>query len=373
MTASESRVFRLPDLGEGLQVAEIVSWAVAVGDHVVADQPLLSVETDKAVVEIPSPRSGRIAKLCGEVGERLEVGAPLVEYEEGEAEDPGALVGEISAAGVAAPAEDAEVSAASGRAKIKAAPAIRALARRLDVELSVISPSGPGGSITKADVERVAEVLAAAGPFEELKGVRRAMARNMTLSGSEVVLASVTEEADVEDWQKDSDITVRLARAIVAGVTAEPALNAWYDSRKNGRRINQRVDLGIAVDSADGLFVPVLRDVANRDATDLRAGLDAMMADVKARTVPAAELRGQTITLSNFGTMAGIFGTLVVVPPQVAILGAGRLHEKVVARDGAAQVRRILPLSLSFDHRVVTGGEASRFLAAVKADLEQAE
>ena len=249
----------------------------------------------------------------------------------------------------------------------------RALARRLDVELSVISPSGPGGSITKADVERVAEVLAAAGPFEELKGVRRAMARNMTLSGSEVVPASVTEEADVDDWPKDSDITVRLARAIVAGVAAEPALNAWYDSQKNGRRINQRVDLGIAVDSADGLFVPVLRDVANRDATDLRTGLDAMMADVKARTVPAAELRGQTITLSNFGTMAGIFGTLVVVPPQVAILGAGRLHEKVVAREGAAQVRRILPLSLSFDHRVVTGGEASRFLAAVKADLEQAE
>ncbi len=373
MAANEDRIFRLPDLGEGLQEAEIVSWAVAVGDHVVADQPLLSVETDKAVVEIPSPRSGRIAKLCAEVGERLEVGAALVEYEEGDVDDPGALVGEIPAEAAAAPREDVEVSAAGGRAKIKAAPAVRALARRLDVELSVVSPSGPGGAITKADVERVAEVLAAAGPFEELKGVRRAMARNMTLSGSQVVPASVTEEADVDAWTDDADVTVRLARAIAAGVAAEPAVNAWYDAKKNGRRINRTVDLGIAVDSADGLFVPVLRDIANRDAADLRAGLDAMMADVKARSVPMAELRGQTITLSNFGNMAGLFASLVVVPPQVAILGAGRLHESVVARDGAAVVRRILPLSLSFDHRVVTGGEASRFLAAVKADLEKAE
>jgi pyruvate dehydrogenase E2 component (dihydrolipoamide acetyltransferase) len=133
-----------------------------------------------------------------------------------------------------------------------------------------------------------------------------------------------------------------------------------------------KIDVGIAVDLPDGLFVPVLRDVAHRDAINLRAGLDRMRADVKARKIPPEELRGATITLSNFGMIAGKYAAPIVVPPTVAILGAGRMHDEVVACEGEAAVHRVLPLSLTFDHRVVTGGEAARFLAAVIADLQQA-
>jgi pyruvate dehydrogenase E2 component (dihydrolipoamide acetyltransferase) len=135
------------------------------------------------------------------------------------------------------------------------------------------------------------------------------------------------------------------------------------------RRVLSYIDVGIAVDLPDGLFVPVLRNVGNRDAADLRRGLDLMRADIKARKIAPEELRGNTITLSNFGMIAGKYAAPIVVPPTVAILGAGRIHEQVVAVNGAAAVHRILPLSLTFDHRVVTGGEAARFLAAVIADL----
>jgi pyruvate dehydrogenase E2 component (dihydrolipoamide acetyltransferase) len=136
-----------------------------------------------------------------------------------------------------------------------------------------------------------------------------------------------------------------------------------------GRRILKKVDVGIAVDLAEGLFVPVLRDVANRNAAELRRGLDRMRADIAARKIPPEELRGNTITLSNFGMIGGKYAAPIVMPPTVAILGAGRIHDQVVAVDGAPAVHRMLPLSLTFDHRVVTGGEAARFMTAVIADL----
>ncbi|MDP7667390.1 MAG: 2-oxo acid dehydrogenase subunit E2 [Rhodospirillales bacterium] len=155
-----------------------------------------------------------------------------------------------------------------------------------------------------------------------------------------------------------------------AGADAEPALNAWYDGAGLSRRLLETIDLGIAVDTDDGLFVPIMRDIGNRGADDLRRGLDAMKSDVIARRIPPDELRGATITLSNFGTFgASRTAALVIVPPQVAIIGAGPIAPEVVAEDGRATVRRRLPLSLTFDHRVVTGGEATRFLAALIADL----
>ncbi len=367
------KTFTLPDLGEGLQEAEIVSWHVAEGDHVVADQPLLSVETEKAVVEIPSPQAGHIAKLLVQAGDVVPIGAPLVEFEEGEqAADAGAIVGEIENE-IEVAEEEAPASLAPGTGRVKAAPAIRALAQRLGVDLAVVAASGPDGAVTKADVERAAATLAAAGPLEPLRGVRRAMAHNMARAHAEVVPTTILDRADVDAWRDDEDPTTRLARAIAAGVAVEPALNAWFDAKAEGRRLNSKIDLGIAMDTPDGLFVPVLRDVANRSADDLRRGLEAMKADVRARTVPPEELRGQTITLSNFGMMAGRYAALVVVPPQVAILGAGRTAPEVLAIDGQAVVRRVMPLSLTFDHRAVTGGEAARFLAAVIADLEKPE
>ncbi len=367
------KILALPDLGEGLHEAEIVAWHVSLGDHVVADQPLVSVETEKAVVEIPAPWSGRIAKLHGQPGDRITIGATLVEYEEAAASDAGTVVGALPSGEAAAPAAAAEPPGERAPTGIKATPAVRALARKLGVDLGAVAPSGSDGLITRADVERAARALSEAGPPEPLRGVRRAMAGSMTRSHAEVVPATLTEEANVDVWPAGTDVTVRLVRAIVAACRAEPALNAWYDGKAMARRLHQKVDLAIAIDTGDGLFAPVLRNVQVRDPADLRRGLEAMKRDVLARTVPLEELRGATITLSNFGTLGGRHAALVVVPPQLAIVGAGRIVPRVIAVAGQPAVRRLLPLSLTFDHRAVTGGEAARFLSAMVADLQRKE
>ena len=365
--------FRLPDLGEGLEEAEIVAWHVTEGDRVVADQPLVSVETDKAVVEVPAPQSGRIARLFGAKGDIVKVGAPLVEFAEGPHVDAGTVVGDLqpvqpvrrrgapqAPAGEPAPAQP-----------LRVLPAVRALARKLDVDLNLVHGSGPDGTVTRADVERAATSLGTAGPAEPLRGMRRAMAQRMAAAHTEVAPASVTEEADIGAWPAGEDTTIRLVRAIAAACRAEPSLNAWYNAAGAERRLIQRIDVGIAVDTEGGLIVPVLRNVAERDRHDLRAGLDRLRADAAARAIPPDELRGATITLSNFGMIGGRFANLVVVPPQVAIVGAGRIAPRVVVHEGNPAVRNVLPLSLTFDHRVVTGGEAARFIVALKGDLER--
>ncbi|MBI5898815.1 MAG: 2-oxo acid dehydrogenase subunit E2 [Rhodocyclales bacterium] len=362
------KIFKLPDLGEGLQDAEIVAWHVKAGDEVAVDQALLSVETAKAIVDIPSPHAGRIEKLFVAAGGIAHVGAPLVGFE-GTGDDAGAVVGEVQVGHQLRPEAPTKARVGAGAAAIKATPAVRALARQLNVELAMVTPSGPDGVITAGDVQRVAKILAELGPAEVLRGVRRAMAQNMTLAQSEVAAATVIDDADIDAWPPHSDITMRLIRALVVGCRAEPGLNAWYESHTMARRVLDKIDVGIAVDLPEGLFVPVLRDVARRDAADLRRGLDRMRADVAARKIPAEELRGNTITLSNFGMLGGKYAAPIVVPPTVAILGAGRIHEQVLAVAGQPAVHRVLPLSLTFDHRVVTGGEAARFLAAVIADL----
>lgn len=364
------RQFTLPDLGEGLEEAEIVSWYVSEGDHVVTDQPLVSVETDKAVVEIPSPSSGRIAHLFGAKGDIVKVGMPLVEFAEGAEQDTGTIVGELGGGESVRVATIA--SAEPARQQPQVFPAVRALAQRLGVALEGVEGTGPGGTITRTDVERAAKGPSDTVQAEPLRGMRRAMAQRMAASHAEIVPASVADEADIGDWSQGEDVTVRLVQAIAAGCTAEPALNAWYNSGTSERRLIDRIDLGIAVDTEGGLIVPVLRNVAVRDVSDLRAGLDRLRADAVARSIPPEELRGATITLSNFGMIGGRFANLIIVPPQTAIIGAGRISERVVAYRGQPAVRRILPLSLTFDHRVVTGGEAARFLVALKSDLERA-
>jgi 2-oxoisovalerate dehydrogenase E2 component (dihydrolipoyl transacylase) len=366
------RIFKLPDLGEGLQEAEIVDWHVKVGDDVEADQPILSVETAKAIVEIPAPYSGRIAKLFGKPGDIAHLGAPLVGFEgEAKEEDTGTVVGKMEVGTKVLSDAPAGVTRAAGG--IKATPAVRALARKLEVDLAMVTPTGADGLITAGDVERVHKILSEAGPQEVLRGVRRAMAQNMTLANAEVAAATLMDEADIDVWPEKADVTIRLIRALVAGCRAEPSLNAWYDSQAVGRRVLKKIDLGIAADTPDGLFVPVLRDVGNRNAADLRRGLENLKRDVRARKIPPEELRGNTITLSNYGTIAGRYAAPVVLPPTVAILGAGKIRNAVVAVDGQPAVHRIMPLSLTFDHRTVTGGEAGRFLAAVIADLELAK
>lgn len=378
------RTFPMPDLGEGLQEAEIVAWHVAAGDRVVRQQPLVSVETDKAVVEVPAPWSGVVAELCGEPGDTVAVGAPLAVFESDDArpgEDSGAIVGHLP--GVGGPDAEGVSVVGSGKtastarsgderaaARAKAAPAVRKRARELGLSLDGISGSGPGGAITMGDLDHAA-ANADGRDWQPLRGVRRAMSRNMTRAASEVAATTVSDDANVSHWPADMNVMLRLIRAVAAGCSAEPALNAWYDSARDARLLHDRVDLGVAVNTDDGLFVPVLRDIANRTAEDLERGLDALKRDVAARTVPPEELRDQTMTVSNFGVAGGRYAALMVVPPQVAILGAGRIVNEPCVRDGEVLAGRVLPLSLTFDHRVVTGVEALHFLNAVIASLEE--
>ena len=279
------RQFLLPDLGEGLEEAEIVTWHVNEGDRVVVDQPLVSVETDKAVVEVPSPQSGRIARLFGGKGDLVKVGAPLVEFAEGAQEDTGTVVGELGREEKAAPAAETVIQPAPART-LQVLPAVRALARKLEVDLNLVQATGPGGTITRDDVERAAKSVAEVGPAEPLRGMRRAMSQRMAAAHAEVARTTVMEEADIHDWRKGEDVTIRLVRAIAAACAAEPSLNAWYNADAGARRVIKRIDLGIAVDTEGGLIVPVLRNVGERDARDLRAGLDRMRADAEARSIP---------------------------------------------------------------------------------------
>lgn len=392
------QTFVLPDLGEGLTEAEIVAWHVAEGDHVVADQPLVSVETDKAVVEIPSPWSGRIAHLLAGIHTRIAVGAPLAVFGETAGADTGTVVGslapgiapltgvtETAGAAVAVSLPNSASDAAPlGRdggvpkarsprpgVRPRAAPAVRALAASHRVDLASLAGSGPDGEITRADVER-AVAGQETGGAAPLSGVRRAMAVRMAEAGAAVVPATLTEEADVTAWPKETPITARLVLALAAGCAAEPALNVFFDGRTMTRRLNAAVHVGLAMDTRDGLFVPVLHDANTADAETISARLETLLEAVTTRTIAPDAMRGATITLSNFGMLGGLFASLVVVPPQVAILGAGRIHAGVVPDGDGFRARRVLPLSLTFDHRAATGGEAARFLAAVIAHLATA-
>lgn len=366
------KVFRLPDLGEGLKEAEIVEWYAQAGDEISVGAPLVSVETDKAIVDVPSPSGGRIDKLFAAVGDIVATGSPLVEFAgdgEPQSETSGTVVGEVIA-GDEKLQEKASAVAGRAGASVKATPAVRALARQLEVDLNIVSPSGPKGAVTVADVRRVAKRLEELGPLELLHGVRRAMATRMIHSGAEVVPATIADDADVDHWPPSMDTTVRLLLAMVAGCSAEPSLNAWFDGHSLGRRVLQKIDIAVAVDTVDGLFTPVLRNAADRSYDDLFAALENLKAKISARSVPAQEMRAYSITLTNFGMIAGRYAAPVVVPPTVAILGAGRIEPRAVVVDGKVLPRRILPLSLSFDHRAVTGGEAGRFLTAVITSLE---
>jgi Pyruvate/2-oxoglutarate dehydrogenase complex, dihydrolipoamide acyltransferase (E2) component, and related enzymes len=377
-------VFRLPDLGEGLQDAEIREWLVKEGDLVGSDQPLVSVETAKAVVEVPSPRAGRVTRLCCKAGDILEVGKPLVEFEGGESaaepapspppsaqdaiRDSGVVVGAMKSGNDVVTEKATSVHSGAG---LKVTPAVRALAHRLNVDLGIITPTGPDGMITQADVQRVHRILTEVGPLELLRGPRRAMAKTMSQARDEVMQTTVTDDAVLHAWPERRDLTVRLIRAMVAAVRAEPSLNAWFDSHEVGRRVIEAVHLGVAVDTPDGLYVAVLQNVQQRDAASLRDGLRRMKEAAMNHAMPPEELRGYTITLSNFGRFGGKYATPVVVPPTVAIVAAGALQDAVVPVNGEIRIAPVVPLSLAFDHRAVNGGEATRFLAALKADLER--
>ena len=403
--------FNLPDLGEGLAEAEIVRWHVNVGDAVTVDQPMLAVETAKAVVEVPAPFTGVVKTLHGQPGDVIATGAPLVDFETAHGVKTALSTGRVSSdAGTVVgnmPTSDIELvetahagsthhrtngSSSQTGGRLRAAPAARALAKRLGVDLTTLKGTGRGGVIIVDDVIAHSGVSTvsqsrpnapgnpttpstpAAPTFpggEKLRGLRRAMSQSMSLARDNVANCTLFDDADLHHWREGQDFTTRLLRAIAAGCQAEPALNAWYDGNIQSRRLMTRVDVGMAVDTGDGLIVPVIRDVGNRTTAQLRGEIDRLKSAARDRTVTPDDLRDVTFMLSNFGMIAGRYATPIVVPPMVAILGSGRLSRDVVAAAGGIEAHLRMPLSLTFDHRCVTGGEAARFLAAVLRDLEK--
>lgn len=396
------KIFNLPDLAEGLPDAEIVEWLVKEGDEIKLDQPMISMETAKAVVEVPSPFTGRIVKFYGGPGDVIDTGAPLAGFEiEGDdsadevpqsdakqpqetakvREDTGTVVGAMETS-------DKVVSEVTDVGGLKITPAVRALAKKLKVALRSITPTGNDGVITAKDVKDFAESpqakQAAAAPakpppappsgeWEAIRGTRRTMARVMAAAQQSVVATTLMDDADIYHWARGQDITVRLLRCLWVGAQAEPGLNAWYDSKQNMRMIHKSMDVGIAVDTEDGLFVAALRNIHNSTAEQVRAGLDRLRENVQNRSIPPDDLKDHTIVLSNFGVFAGRYATPIVTPPCVAIIAAGKLRNEVVPVMGGFEVHRTIPLSLTFDHRACTGGEAARFLKAMIDDLATPE
>jgi 2-oxoisovalerate dehydrogenase E2 component (dihydrolipoyl transacylase) len=368
-------IFKLPDLGEGLPDAEIHEWFVKVGDFVNADAPMVSMETAKAVVDVPCPQSGIVAHLYGNPGDIIKTGEPLMAFEENSKSksDKGTVVGNLEESLETFEDTFTIGSGKSASTSRKSTPAVKLLAKKLGVDLSSLQGSGEYGVIRKCDVEKAAEMqLLPKEGFIPLKGVRRAMLNSMVQSHNEIVPVTIFDEANITSWQENTDITVRLIKAIVNACTYEPALNAWFDTKTSSRKCFDVVNLGLAMDNDEGLFVPVIPDVGAQSDESLRSTINRYKKDVANRSVLAENFKGATITLSNFGKFAGRFASPIIVVPMVAILAVGKLYEGVMSNNKEIKSSNFLPLSLSFDHRAVTGGEATRFLGAVISSLEKA-
>jgi 2-oxoisovalerate dehydrogenase E2 component (dihydrolipoyl transacylase) len=441
------KIFNLPDLGEGLPDAEIVEWHVAEGDTVKVDQPMVSMETAKAVVDVPSPENAVVGKLYGQPGDIIDTGNPLVGFlEDGEgAADADAdaveddqnsatnTSADDSAAEQASSSEaDAEATDATDAAEqsasetdneeqnederadtgtvvgametsdrvqvealstvggVKVSPAVRALARKLKIDLSRVKPTGADGVVTAKDLKAVADnpqLLAAeqqpppaqhqpkpevtkpgqsasdvssnkahvqsedpapyrteaqhqpaSGEWEPIRGTRRTMARIMSEAHAQVVATTLMDDADIHAWQPGEDITIRLLRSLWAGAQAEPGLNAWYNGKDNVRMLHKGMDVGIAVDTPDGLFVPALRGVHRSSRAELRAGLNRLRDNVRDRSIPPEDLKDYTIMLSNFGVFAGRYATPIINPPCVCIVAAGKLRHDAVPVLGSRRI-----------------------------------
>ena len=222
---------------------------------------------------------------------------------------------------------------------------------------------------TKAAYQVEPQHQPASGEWEPIRGTRRSMARIMSESHAQVVATTLMDDADIHAWQPGQDITLRLLRSLWAGAQAEPGLNAWYNGKDNLRMIHKGMDVGIAVDTPDGLFVPALRGVHAASAAELRQGINRLRDNVRDRSIPPEDLKDYTIMLSNFGVFAGRYATPIINPPCVCIVAAGKLRHDAVPVLGGFEAHRIIPLSLTFDHRACTGGEAARFLQAMLKDL----
>jgi pyruvate/2-oxoglutarate dehydrogenase complex dihydrolipoamide acyltransferase (E2) component len=388
--------FRLPDVGEGIATAEILTWHVAQGDHVREHQDLVEIQTDKAVAVIPCPATGVVVRLCGEEGETIDVGAVLAVFE----------VDGAKASGNATPgdATSGDGAAAPKRASLPlAAPTTRRLARELGVALEDVAGSGPHGRILREDVERAAAApppaapraaaprTPTAGPGEvvPLRGVRRTIAHTLTRAWLEVPRIIDYREVDAtalvraraslrkraldrgeEALAKALTPTPLIVRAAVLAARDNPYVNASIDLEREQITLHGHYNIGIATAGPDGLTVPVVHDADRRSLAEIALEIAALASAARERRLTPAQLAGPTLTVNNFGTLGTWMGTPIIRPPEVVNLGVGAIGDRVVAVDGAPVVRPTLVLSVAGDHRVLDGDTLSAFVDQVAGLLE---
>jgi pyruvate/2-oxoglutarate dehydrogenase complex dihydrolipoamide acyltransferase (E2) component len=336
--------FKLPDLGEGVREGEIARWLVEVGQEIAEDDPLVEIQTDKTTVEIPSPAGGRVGEILVAEGEVVAVGTLLV------------VIGD----GAAAP----------GPHKVQVTPHVRQIAAELGVELETVKGTGAGGRITEGDV-RSAAPEREGERREPLRGTRRQIAEHLTRAHREVPAVTVVEECDFTELaakRGERSYLAYLLQAAVAGLKEIPELNATLA----GKEIVfwERYDIGVAVQTEEGLVVPVLRAADQKSLPELDAEASRLAEGARGGKLKPEELRGSTFTVTSAGRLGGLFATPLVNHPEVAILGLHRIGPRAAVRDGQVVAREIGWLSCTFDHRVVDGARASEFLLAVISRLE---
>lgn len=386
--------FRLPDLGEGITEGEIRKWLVKEGDSVQEHQNVLEIETDKAIVEVPSPKSGKVLKINMTEGETAKVGDILMTVaEKGEAPEGKPAAPErpksVSVVGVLPEAEEEQEE------EVLAAPAVRAMARELGVRIETVRGTGPGGSVTADDVRNTAGTAGAAGvtvPGDRygtservpLRGLRKTIARNLITAQKNTAFVTGMEEADITElWvlkerekkamlDKGVHLTILpfVIKAVHHALLEHPLLNASIDDEREEIIIKKYYNFGVAVDTPEGLMVPVIQGPDKKTILDLSLEIQSLSIKARERKIKMEEMKGSTFTITNYGHFGGTFATPIINYPDVAILGTGRVSEKPWVKGGCIVIRRILPLSLTFDHRVTDGVDASRFLTKVVTYLE---
>ncbi|HEX9123675.1 MAG TPA: dihydrolipoamide acetyltransferase family protein [Actinomycetota bacterium] len=350
------RVFALPDLGEGLEEAEIGAWLVREGEEVTLNQPLVEIETAKATVEIPSPFAGRVARLHAEARATVRVGEPLVSFEV--ADDP---------------AGDPMASAGAGGAGVPAlaTPAVRKLAKDLGVELSSVTGTGPRGRITREDVEEAASgtraVSAGRDDFEvvPISAVRRAIAENLTRVVREVPHVTTFRTLDcsaVEAFRLEIDVSPLpvVIRALAEVCREHTFLNASFVEVDGEIHLHRRCHVGVATDTDRGLLVPVVRDAGSRTIGEVAEEIRRLATAARDGVIRPDEMAGGTITVTNTGSYGSESGTPIITPGQGAILALGAIRPRALVVDGRVEARPACTLSLTFDHRLLDGATAGR-------------
>ena len=404
--------FLLPDIGEGLEEAEVVEWLVAVGDVVARDQPLVEVLTDKASSELPSPVAGTVLRLGAVEGERIQVGEVLIEIDDGSDGGQGsprlADTPDTTEADATEPPATLELATAPTGGRVKASPATRRLALEVGVDLAALQGSGPGGRISADDVRAAATMggLSATEPLKpvrrspispidpelgqmeagrhDLRGIRGVVARNMARSWSEIPHIHTMDEVDASllvDFRnrirsmdrRGADAVTHLVVAAVAAARALrrfPMVNGHLEGDPaDAIVIPESVNLGIAVATQRGLIVPVVRDADTLDLFAMAEAITEVADRARADDLSAADLLGATFTITNYGSLGGRFATPIIPPGQGAILGLGSVAERPVAVDGAVVARPTLPVVLGADHRLIDGDLAEAFRRTVVDDL----